>query len=166
MQVGTAHSPCLVHHSRYGRPGWGTSPDKPPYESNYVLCIMTPAPTAAPTRLPTFSPTPLPTTASPTANPTMAPTYHPCFTSNHGCDTISTYCANITTPPLYACVCRQGFIQIPGESYRCDPAPAPTSAPTASTVSPTSAPSQHPCGTQLHGSGALSVLLQYSVSYA
>ena len=150
VQIGTAHSPCLQHTQAYGPPAWGTSTDKNGYESNYVLCIMTQAPTAAPTLLPTPQPTSRPTTATPTATPTVAPTRMPCNTQLHGCDFLTTYCANATAYPFYQCVCRPGYI--PSSSpNRCDPAPSPTMAPTASTRAPTSAPSQHPCGTQLHG---------------
>ena len=113
--------------------------------------LPTSPPSLPPSSSPAFTPTGYPTTLTPTtpttAGNTTSPTANPtCSAGNHGCDMISTYCAQTPASPFYVCACRQGYIPVAGSSNRCAPTPSPTLArPTVSTVFPSTV-SEEPTG--------------------
>lgn len=115
-------------------------------------CVATTSPTTSPTFAPTNLPTPQPTTlvptAQPTYNPTQFPTYHICNTSNHGCDLLTQVCAAVG-PSGWTCVCRGGYLPIPGNAFLCQitdspTTVAPTTTPRPRTTTTTPAPSANP----------------------
>lgn len=43
MQAGSAHSPCLLHHDKYGLPAWGTKSSSHAFRTNLACCGAAPS---------------------------------------------------------------------------------------------------------------------------